>query len=72
MLVIDELSKLRDVCEGDRMAIAFWAEKMGSGQIARDPGLARAGLQRLAGWHEGLASAEELAHDLGAGGDDGA
>jgi hypothetical protein len=35
------------------MAIAFWAEIMGSGQIARDPGLARAGLQRLAGWHEG-------------------
>ena len=53
------------------MAIAFWAEIMGSGQIARDPGLARAGLQRLPDWHEGLASSEELVHDLGAGGDDG-
>jgi hypothetical protein len=63
---------LRDVCEVDRMAIAFWAEIMGSGQITRDPGLARAGLQRLPDWHEGLASSEELVHDLGAGGDDGA
>ena len=42
-----------------------------SGGVTRDRRLARASLQ-LPGWRGGLAFFEELVHDFGAGGDDGA
>ena len=50
----------------DLRAFAGQPGMLKSRQITRGPRLARAGPQRLSGWYEGLASSEDLIHDLGA------